>query len=103
MVSRVRTSSLSEPQTDPTRSMLPCSVGRFDCKIDIGVPDTTGRLEILQIHTKNMKISPDVDMEAIATDTHTDMLVLILQPFVSKPPYNAFAKKWNSLTLMTTK
>jgi len=45
--------------------------GCFDRKIDIGVPDTTGRLEILQIHTKNMKISPDVDMEAIAIHTRT--------------------------------
>jgi len=44
--------------------------GRFDREIDIGIPDATGRLEILRIHTKNMKLSPDVDMEAIAQDTH---------------------------------
>jgi transitional endoplasmic reticulum ATPase len=44
--------------------------GRFDREIDIGIPDATGRLEILRIHTKNMKLSADVDMEAIAADTH---------------------------------
>jgi transitional endoplasmic reticulum ATPase len=40
--------------------------GRFDREIDIGIPDDIGRLEILQIHTKNMKIDDDVDLETIA-------------------------------------
>jgi len=44
--------------------------GRFDREIDIGIPDATGRLEILRIHTKNMKLSTDVDLESIAADTH---------------------------------
>jgi len=44
--------------------------GRFDREIDIGIPDATGRLEILRIHTKNMKLSGDVDMESIAGDCH---------------------------------
>ncbi|XP_067829089.1 transitional endoplasmic reticulum ATPase-like isoform X1 [Heptranchias perlo] len=44
--------------------------GRFDREIDIGIPDSIGRLEILQIHTKNMKLSDDVDLERIAHDTH---------------------------------
>lgn len=39
--------------------------GRFDREIDIGIPDSTGRLEILQIHTKNMKLSDDVDLERV--------------------------------------
>ncbi|KAF8396532.1 hypothetical protein HHK36_018156 [Tetracentron sinense] len=43
--------------------------GRFDREIDIGVPDEVGRLEILRIHTKNMKLSEDVDLERIAKDT----------------------------------
>lgn len=34
--------------------------GRFDREIDIGVPDEVGRLEVLRIHTKNMKLSDDV-------------------------------------------
>ena len=44
--------------------------GRFDREIDIGIPDATGRLEILRIHTKNMKLDDDVDLEAIAAETH---------------------------------
>ncbi|XP_040002152.1 zgc:136908 [Xiphias gladius] len=44
--------------------------GRFDREIDIGIPDSTGRLEILQIHTKNMKLADDVDLERISTETH---------------------------------
>jgi transitional endoplasmic reticulum ATPase len=34
------------------------------------VPDETGRLEVLRIHTKNMKLADEVDLEAIARDTH---------------------------------
>lgn len=44
--------------------------GRFDREIDIGIPDATGRLEILRIHTKNMKLSTDVDLETVANETH---------------------------------
>ncbi|MBA0759887.1 hypothetical protein Gotri_022699, partial [Gossypium trilobum] len=44
--------------------------GRFDREIDIGVPDEVGRLEVLRIHTKNMKLAEEVDLERIAKDTH---------------------------------
>lgn len=44
--------------------------GRFDREVDIGIPDPTGRLEILRIHTKNMKLDDDVDLEKIASETH---------------------------------
>ena len=44
--------------------------GRFDREIDIGVPDEVGRMEILRIHTKNMKLAEDVDLAAISKDTH---------------------------------
>ncbi|KAF4525325.1 hypothetical protein B566_EDAN013186 [Ephemera danica] len=44
--------------------------GRFDREIDIGIPDATGRLEILRIHTKNVKLADDVDLEQIAAETH---------------------------------
>lgn len=44
--------------------------GRFDRELDIGVPDETGRLEILRIHTKNMKLDDHVDLEQIASETH---------------------------------
>uniref|UniRef100_A0A7R9YRS6 Cell division cycle protein 48 n=1 Tax=Chlamydomonas euryale TaxID=1486919 RepID=A0A7R9YRS6_9CHLO len=44
--------------------------GRFDREIDIGVPDEIGRLEVMRIHTKNMKLDEQVNLEAIARDTH---------------------------------
>merc|ERR1719450_897890 len=44
--------------------------GRFDRELDIGVPDDNGRLEILRIHTKNMKLGTDVRLEDIAANTH---------------------------------
>lgn len=44
--------------------------GRFDREIDIGIPDPVGRLEILRIHTKNMKLDDDVDLEQISQETH---------------------------------
>jgi transitional endoplasmic reticulum ATPase len=44
--------------------------GRFDREIELGVPDATGRLEILHIHTRNMKLADDVDLESIADATH---------------------------------
>merc|ERR1712050_515333 len=44
--------------------------GRFDRELDIGVPDDNGRLEILRIHTKNMKLAPDVKLEDISANTN---------------------------------
>merc|ERR1719198_1938958 len=44
--------------------------GRFDRELDIGVPDDNGRLEILRIHTKNMKLAADVKLEDLAANTH---------------------------------
>lgn len=44
--------------------------GRFDREIDIGVPDEIGRMEILRIHTRNMKLDEDVDLASVAKDTH---------------------------------
>merc|ERR1711966_163381 len=44
--------------------------GRFDREIDIGVPDEIGRLEVLRIHTKNMKLHEDVDLDQCAKETH---------------------------------
>ncbi|BBD72518.1 hypothetical protein HS1genome_0907 [Sulfodiicoccus acidiphilus] len=44
--------------------------GRFDREIEIPLPDKQGRLEILQIHTRNMPLSKDVDLEKMADITH---------------------------------
>ncbi|KAA0189085.1 hypothetical protein HAZT_HAZT004989, partial [Hyalella azteca] len=44
--------------------------GRFDREVDIGIPDQTGRLEVLRIHTKNMRLAEDVELEQVAAETH---------------------------------
>jgi len=44
--------------------------GRFDREIEIGIPDDRGRLEILQIHTRGMPLTEDVNIESIAKVTH---------------------------------
>ncbi|CAH8874191.1 unnamed protein product [Trichobilharzia szidati] len=44
--------------------------GRFDREIEIGIPDSIGRLEILRIHTKNVRLANDVDLEQIANEAH---------------------------------
>merc|ERR1719265_2782783 len=44
--------------------------GRFDRELDIGVPDEIGRMEILRIHTKNMKMAEDVELSVVAKNTH---------------------------------
>lgn len=44
--------------------------GRFDREIELGVPDEEGRLEVLRIHTKNMKLGEDVDLQKVAANTH---------------------------------
>ena len=44
--------------------------GRFDREIDIGVPDEVGRLEIIRIHTRNMKLGDEVDLEKVSKNTH---------------------------------
>ena len=44
--------------------------GRFDRELEIGVPDKEGRMEILQIHTRNVPLASDVDIGKYAGMTH---------------------------------
>ncbi len=43
--------------------------GRFDRQIQVGNPDVTGRQQILRIHSKNIKLAPDFDIERAARMT----------------------------------
>ncbi len=43
--------------------------GRFDRQIAIGNPDLIGRVQILKIHSKNVKLAADFDMERAARMT----------------------------------
>ncbi len=44
--------------------------GRFDREIELGIPDTNGRLEILQIHTRGMPLTDNIDLKKIAEISH---------------------------------
>ncbi len=43
--------------------------GRFDRQIVVSYPDIKGREEILRVHTKNKKLSPDINLATIAKST----------------------------------
>ena len=43
--------------------------GRFEREVMIGAPDKTGRRKILEIHTKNMPLAPDVNLDLLAEVT----------------------------------
>jgi transitional endoplasmic reticulum ATPase len=44
--------------------------GRFDREIEIGVPNTQARLQILKIHSRAMPLAPDVDLQELAEHSH---------------------------------
>lgn len=43
--------------------------GRFDRQVYVGLPDVRGREEILQVHTRNKPLGPDVVLKTIAKST----------------------------------
>ena len=43
--------------------------GRFDRQITIDLPDVTGRIGILKVHSKKVTLSPDADLEIVARGT----------------------------------
>src|SRR6185295_10879144 len=43
--------------------------GRFDRQVLVDKPDVKGREEILRIHAKGVKVSPDVDLKIVAART----------------------------------
>jgi transitional endoplasmic reticulum ATPase len=44
--------------------------GRFDREIEIGIPDQRGRLQILQVFTRDMPLNDNIDLERLAELTH---------------------------------
>jgi len=44
--------------------------GRFDREIELRVPDTEGRLEIFQIHTRGMPLAEDINLKGLAQITY---------------------------------
>ncbi len=43
--------------------------GRFDRQVQVPLPDVKGRLEILKVHSKKVKMGPNVDLERVARGT----------------------------------
>ncbi|HOX54156.1 MAG: ATP-dependent zinc metalloprotease FtsH [Candidatus Omnitrophica bacterium] len=43
--------------------------GRFDRRIVVNLPDIKGREDILKVHTRKIKLSPEVDLRSIARQT----------------------------------
>ena len=43
--------------------------GRFDRQILIDKPDLRGRVEVLKVHTRNLKLSDDIDLKLLASQT----------------------------------
>ncbi|OIO81233.1 ATPase [Candidatus Pacearchaeota archaeon CG1_02_32_132] len=44
--------------------------GRFDRELEISVPDKAGRLNVLKIHTRNMPLKKNVNLDELARKTH---------------------------------
>jgi transitional endoplasmic reticulum ATPase len=73
--------------------------GRFDREIEIGVPNTQARLEILRIHTRAMPLAADVNLREIAEHSHgfvgadlealgQEVGMIALRRFLSAAPLN---------------
>jgi cell division protease FtsH len=43
--------------------------GRFDRQVLVDRPDKRGRLAILQIHSRRVKLAPDIDLDAVSSHT----------------------------------
>lgn len=43
--------------------------GRFDRIVKVDLPDKAGRLQILEVHTRNKPLAPDVDLPQVAKET----------------------------------
>ncbi|NHN40875.1 AAA family ATPase [Halorubellus sp. JP-L1] len=77
--------------------------GRFDREIEIGVPSESGRREILDVHTRGMPISDDVDLDTLASRTHgfvgADLDVLVSEAAMhairNRPTEGEARKAWS--------
>ena len=72
--------------------------GRFEREIEVGIPDEKGRAAILRIHTKNMKLAENVDLDELASLTH-GMVGADLAQFCNEAAYNCVREKLGSIDL----
>ena len=75
--------------------------GRFDRQIVIDYPDIEGRRKILDVHAKNIKLAPDVDLDSIARSTSgfsgADLANLINEAALLAARYNKLAADQHDL------
>ncbi|MCC6322474.1 MAG: ATP-dependent zinc metalloprotease FtsH [Phycisphaerales bacterium] len=66
--------------------------GRFDRQIVVPRPDIVGRVEILKVHAKKVKLGPDVDLEKVARATPmfsgADLAALINEAAIAATLHN---------------
>ncbi|MBE6404551.1 MAG: ATP-dependent zinc metalloprotease FtsH [Lentisphaerae bacterium] len=75
--------------------------GRFDRQIVIDYPDIAGRRKILDVHAKNIKLAPDVDLDSVARSTSgfsgADLANLINEAALLAARYNKQAADQHDL------
>jgi cell division protease FtsH len=71
--------------------------GRFDRRITVQAPDRRGRAAILRIHTRNVPLAPDVDLDAIAGQT-PGLVGADLKNLVNEAALTAARKGENAVT-----
>ncbi|HEX2359558.1 MAG TPA: ATP-dependent zinc metalloprotease FtsH [Solirubrobacterales bacterium] len=76
--------------------------GRFDRRIAVNPPDRKGRVEILKIHTRNVPLGPDVDLERVAASipgsTGADIALLVNEAALFAARRNHSAVEQRDLT-----
>ena len=72
--------------------------GRFDRRITVQAPDRQGRAAILRIHTRNVPLAPDVDLEQVAGQT-PGMVGADLKNLVNEAALGAARKGEAAVTL----
>jgi transitional endoplasmic reticulum ATPase len=88
--------------------------GRFDREIEIGVPNTQARLQILKIHTRAMPLASDVNLKEIAEHSHgfvgadlealgQEVGMIALRGFLSSFPLDTDAASAELGTLQVTR
>jgi cell division protease FtsH len=72
--------------------------GRFDRRITVQAPDRQGRAAILLIHTRNVPLAPDVDLDQVAAQT-PGMVGADLKNLVNEAALGAARKGETAVTL----
>jgi cell division protease FtsH len=72
--------------------------GRFDRRVVVSSPDREGRAAILRVHTRNVKLAPDVDIDNIAQQT-TGLVGADLRNLVNEAALLAARRSQDAVTM----